>query len=44
MIIYEIGLAIKYINGHKIMHRDLKADNVIKNKGHWILCDFGLSK
>ena len=47
-VIYQLLLAVKYIHDHKIVHRDLKLDNVLfvsedPNSLHVQLIDFGLS-
>lgn len=41
----EICLALEYLHEHKIVHRDIKPDNMlIAASGHVKLTDFGLSK
>ncbi|GAM19583.1 hypothetical protein SAMD00019534_027580 [Acytostelium subglobosum LB1] len=45
MIIAETVLALEYLHGLGITHRDLKPDNLLIDKnGHVKLTDFGLSK
>eukprot|EP00667_Euglena_gracilis_P001080 EG_transcript_1080 len=40
----EIALALKYLHSQNIIHRDLKASNVlITGSGHAILSDFGIA-
>lgn len=41
----EICLALRYLHGHQIVHRDIKPDNMlISQQGHMKLTDFGLSR
>ena len=35
--------AIAYLHGERILHRDLKLENIMLNRGHLVLIDFGLS-
>lgn len=41
----EVTLALQYLHGHGIVHRDIKPDNMlVSHTGHVKLTDFGLSK
>jgi serine/threonine protein kinase len=41
----EIGEALSYMHGHKMLHLDLKPQNVMRRSdGHVVLIDFGLAK
>lgn len=43
-IIYQIALALKHMHKLGIIHRDIKAENILFDKnGHVKLCDFGSS-
>lgn len=43
-IIYEICSAMKYVHSKKIIHRDLKMQNILINsKKHVNICDFGIA-
>lgn len=41
----EVCLALQYLHGHNIVHRDIKPDNMLVSRtGHVKLTDFGLSR
>jgi mitogen-activated protein kinase 7 len=40
----KIGIAMKFVHGCKVIHRDLKPGNILVNATCEIrICDFGLS-
>jgi serine/threonine-protein kinase SIK3 len=44
-ILQQIIDALEYIHEHKILHRDIKLDNILLTKtGHVKICDFGISR
>ena len=49
-IIRQIGLALKYLHAHRIIHRDIKLENVLLSNSNSIssfrakLADFGLAE
>ncbi len=40
-IIREILLAIQYLHYNKVIHRDIKSENILMDNGHIYLADFG---
>eukprot|EP00755_Sulcionema_specki_P013723 Sspe_Gene.54754::Locus_30183_Transcript_1_1_Confidence_1.000_Length_2767::g.54754::m.54754/K13302/SGK1; serum/glucocorticoid-regulated kinase 1 len=43
--ICEVALAISHLHSHNIIHRDLKAENLVLDaEGHCVLTDFGFAK
>ena len=44
-MLYNILCAIKYIHSANVIHRDLKANNILINEDCIIkICDFGISR
>lgn len=44
-ILQQIVEGLEYIHGHKILHRDVKLDNILlSSAGKVKICDFGISK
>lgn len=42
-MVFQIGLALKKLHSEKIIHRDLKLENILIHDGLPKLCDFGFS-
>lgn len=43
--LYQLVLALEHLHAHGIVHRDIKAENILLNKrGHLVLIDFGTAK
>lgn len=43
--LYQLVLALEHLHRHGIVHRDIKAENILLNKrGHLVLIDFGTAK
>lgn len=45
-ILYQIVVALRYLKCAKILHRDLKPDNILisKDLSEIKICDFGLAR
>ena len=37
----HLGLGLRAIHNMKIVHRDVKPDNIVKSRENWKICDFG---
>jgi MAP/microtubule affinity-regulating kinase len=45
VILQQIVEGLEYIHSHKILHRDIKLDNILLSKnGNIKICDFGISR
>ena len=44
LILKQIINGIKELHQHKIVHRDLKAENILIHNGVYKIADFGFSK
>jgi serine/threonine-protein kinase len=40
----EVAAGIDYAHGHNVIHRDIKPGNIMRHRGRWMICDFGVAK
>ena len=40
----EVADALGYAHGHDVVHRDIKADNILLQGGHAVVADFGIAR
>src|SRR5690242_4412593 len=43
-ILKEVLDALRYAHSHRVVHRDIKPDNVLITSGHAVIADFGVAK
>ncbi|EAX94511.1 CAMK family protein kinase [Trichomonas vaginalis G3] len=42
-LVYQIGNGLQYMHSHRIVHRDIKPQNILLLDGNYVLCDYSVS-